>query len=83
MSMNIIWILTGVAVVVGLVALVSYFVRSGANKNSSARPTTTQYDLQDAPPPDSDAAGQAGEQHNLGRPTTTQYDLQDAPPPEQ
>jgi len=83
MSMNIIWILTGVAVVVGFVALISYFVRSGANKDSSARPTTTQYDLQDAPPPDSNAEEHAGEQRSSTRPTTTQYDLQDAPPPEQ
>jgi hypothetical protein len=52
MSMNIVWILTGVVMVVGFVALISYFVNSG--KKTGAKPTTTQYDTQDAPPPDSD-----------------------------
>jgi hypothetical protein len=52
MSMNVVWILTGVVMIVGFVALVSYFAKGGKNPGM---PTTKQYDTQDAPPPDSEA----------------------------
>ena len=62
MSMNVVWILTGIVVVVGFVALVSYFVRRGSSGASSPMPKTTQYDLQDAPPRDPDVPSHAGQQ---------------------
>ena len=49
-TQTIIWILTGVVVVVGFVMLVSRAIRGGKNPGL---PTTTQYDTQDAPPPKS------------------------------
>jgi len=47
----IIWIATGILLVVVVVMLISRAVKSGKNPGV---PTTSQYDTQDAPPADSE-----------------------------
>jgi hypothetical protein len=54
---TIIWIVTGIAMVVGVVALISRAITNSSGKNSTM-PKGHQYDTQDAPPSDSHSAGE-------------------------